>query len=163
MAFTNSTGHNVDLTQIDIADGFISGDNSMTLNLYADNGGAPGTLLESWTVNNLPDFGTCCTVSTVLDSSGVVLLNGDTYWLAPATDDSTWEAWNWNSIGVTGLGAISTDDGATWMPGQYEPNAAFDVLGKSTTAPEPSAALLTGMGLVGLLMMGLHLGVRRAT
>jgi PEP-CTERM motif len=159
MAFTNATGQNIALTQIDIADSFVAGNNSMTLNLYADNGGVPGGVLESWTVNNLPALGTCCAISTVLDSAGVVLQNGSTYWLAPASDNVTWEAWNWNTTGANGNGALSTDGGTTWAPGPYDPNGAFDVLG--TAVPEPSAVLLMGTALIGILV-GLHLGLRRA-
>jgi len=159
MAFTNATGQNLALTQIDIADSFVSGDNSMTLNLYADNAGVPGAVLESWTVNNLPALGTCCAVSRVFDVAGVVLQNGATYWLAPASDNSTWEAWNWNVIGANGAGALSTDVGATWASGPYGPNGAFDVLGKPTV-PEPPAVLLVGTALAGILL-GLHL-LRRA-
>jgi hypothetical protein len=161
MAFTNATGQNLTLTQIDIADSFVAGNNSMTLNLYADNGGVPGAVLESWTVNNLPDLGTCCTIETVFDSMGVVLQNGATYFLAPASDNVTWEAWNWNTTAASGAGALSTDGGATWAPGPYDPNGAFDVLGKATV-PEPSAMLLMGTALVGILA-GLHLGLRRAS
>ncbi len=159
MAFTNSTGQNIALTQIDIADGVILGDNSMTLNLYADNGGVPGGVLESWAVNNLPGFGGCCAVATVFDSAGVVLLNGDAYWLAPASDSITWEAWNNNTTGASGAGAISADGGVTWAAQQYSPNGAFDVMG--TTVPEPSALLLMGTALIGILG-ALHLGLRRA-
>jgi len=159
MAFTNATGHNLFLTQIDLADSFVAGNNSMTLDLYADNGGVPGAVLESWTVNNLSSLGTCCAIVTVFDSAGVVLQNGATYFLAPASDNVTWEAWNWNTTGASGAGAISTDGGATWAPGPYNPNGAFDVLG--TPIPEPSAVLLMGTALIGILA-GLHLGLRRA-
>jgi len=154
MAFTNSTGQNLNLAQIDIADSFVAGNNTATLNLYSDNAGAPGTVLESWALNNLPGLGACCAVGTVLDSAGVVLLNGGTYWLAPASDDVTWEAWNWNSIGASGPGAISTDGGATWVPGAYDPNGAFDVLGTPATTPEPCTLMLllgSCLGLGGLL------------
>jgi len=160
MAFTNATGQNVVLTQIDIADSFVTGNNSMTLNLYADKAGVPGALLESWTVNNLPDLGTCCTIATVFDSAGVVLLNGATYFIAPASDGVTWEAWNWNVIGASGAGALSTDGGITWVAGPYDPNGAFDVFAKPSV-PEPSGVLLMGTGLIGILV-GLHLG-RRAS
>ena len=151
MAFTNATGQDIALTQIDIADSFVAGNNTMTLNLYADNGGAPGAVLESWTVNNLPDLGTCCTVETVNDVAGVVLQNGGTYWLAPASDDVTWEAWNWNTTGADGNGALSTDGGTTWVAGPYSPNGTFDVLGTNVITPEPASLLLLAAGMLGLV------------
>jgi PEP-CTERM motif-containing protein len=155
MAFTNTTGENIALTQIDIADSFVAGNNTMTLNLYADTGGAPGAVLESWTVNNLPGLGTCCTVETVNDVAGVILQNGGTYWLAPASDDVTWEAWNWNTTGASGNGSFSADGGTTWATSTYNPNGAFDVLGTSVSTPEPASLLMLGAGMLGLV------GVRR--
>lgn len=150
MAFTNNTGQNVDLTQIDVA---VSGTPgypmTMTLNLYADNGGVPGALLESWNVNNLPAFGTCCTVSTFFDSAGVVLQNGATYLLA-ADSKSNPDVWNFNSTGASSAGAISTDGGTIWREYSFNPNGAFDVLG-TAAVPEPSTVLLMGVGL-GLLV-----------
>jgi len=155
MAFTNTTGQNIALTQIDIADGFISGNNSMVLSLYADNGsGAPGALMESWLVTSLPSFGTCCTVDTVTSSPGVILSNGGTYWISAASDSQSWEAWNWNTTSASGQGSISTDDGATWASSAYSPNGAFDVLGTAVT-PEPTSLLMLGAGMLGLV------GVRR--
>lgn len=121
----------------------------MTLNLYADGGGVPGAVLESWVVNSLPNFGSCCAVETVFDSAGVVLHNGANYFLAPVSDSVTWEAWNWNTTGASGAGAISTDGGVTWTAGPYNPNGAFEVQG-TTTVPEPGSALLMGAALVGI-------------
>lgn len=151
LEFTNSTGEDMYLTQIDLADSFVSGDNSMILNLYANNAGVPGTVLESWVVSSLPDLGTCCTVETVHDSAGVVLSNGASYFLAPVPDSTTVEAWNWNSIGASGLDAFSTDGGVTWTAHPIAITGAFDVLG--TPTPEPPDALLVGAGMFGMIAL----------
>jgi len=168
MAFTNTTGQNIALSQIDLADTFVpaGGNNTMTLNLVADNSGVPGALVESWTVNNLPLTGTCCSVVTVTDMTGAVLLNGATYWLVPLADSSAWESWQFNVTSAIGGTALSTDGGVTWVaqscaPGAVCPNGAFDVLG-TATVPEPSAALLMGTALIGIVA-GLYLGLRRAS
>jgi hypothetical protein len=161
MEFTNTTGEDLLLAQIDIVavkfdpnsnSGFFS--KPTTVSLYAEVGGVPGSVLESWTVN-LP----CCATATttLLDSSGVVLQNGVDYFVGILfPSDTLFAGWFWNNVGVDGRGATSTDGGATWTPSHpvFHPNSVFDVIGATlpteTTVPEPGSALLIGAGVVGI-------------
>src|ERR1700747_1683597 len=51
IAFTPS--ETAALGDIGIALAYVSGQNSATIQLLSDSGGLPGSLMESWTVNNL--------------------------------------------------------------------------------------------------------------
>jgi len=156
MAFTPSKSY--DLTQIDLAMGWISGTNSFTLDLETDNAGQPsGTVLGSWTINTMPPaFPACCAVDTVT-SPGIFLQGGDQYWLVAAFPGDTFALWMQNNIGASGNGALSYE-GSIWYPSVYNPNGAFDVLGNPT--PEPSAAVLLGTALAAFLVL-FHFGSRR--
>jgi len=155
IGFTNSTGQNVDLTQIDVAIGVSSGNNSVTLGLYTDNGGVPGTFLESWIVDNLPAWpaSPCCPVDTVFDSAGVVLQNGATYFLTATAGSGGGNVdWSINNIGASGPALGS--NGTSWNVFTTTTANAFDVLG-TTAVPEPPTLLLMGVGL------GLLIGLKR--
>jgi hypothetical protein len=134
MAFT--PGANYDLSQIDLAMTYILGTNSFTLDLVGDYGGRPGsTILESWTVSNAPPYRTCCIIDTVTSTSGLLLQSGYEYWLeaVPGSDSDTREAWNYNSIGATGLIAQSEYGDNDWFTFNFR-NGAFDVLGNTATS-----------------------------
>jgi len=104
MAFTPSVS--VSLTKLDIALSYsgASGTNSAVITLMSDWFGLPfGTQLGTWAVNNLPNFGTCCTVQTVIPSSPIILFAGTQYWIGagPGAAD-TLATWNRNATGATG-------------------------------------------------------------
>ena len=157
-------GANYDLSQIDVALGYVSGTNSFMLSLVNDNGGRPGTtVLDSWTVSTTANLGTCCALDTVTPNGTDVLLGGVQYWLvaAPGAADS-WAGWNWNTTGARGTVAQSTD-GISWGLFPNTTLGAFDVLGNSVTAtPEPSTAKLLGTALAAMLVL-VHFGSRRSS
>ncbi len=139
------------LDSIRVAAFWVSGTDSFTLELAADNSGAPGTILEGYTLT--PTASTSILTATSL--SNPTLSAGTNYWLIilPGAAD-TWGAWNENSQSVDGV-AFSTDNGTTWSPlltdGSH-PAPAFDVSG-TPDVPEPTseALLLSGIGLLGFL------------
>ncbi len=159
MAFTPAASY--DLTQIDLAMVYVSGTNSFTLNLETGNGGVPSnTILQSWTVDDMPTSGSCCGVDTVT-SPGIHLTGGDPYWLVVQVPHNTGATWNWNNTGATGTVASSLNSGSTWqsLGGTL---GAFDVLGNKAAVPEPSVAVLLGTALAASLVF-LPFGLRRAS
>jgi len=144
--FTSSGSYAV--TQIDLGIGNVSGTNGATVELTTDNSGVPGTVLQTWNISSLPDFGsTSTTLTTISGITGIDISAGTYFLVVLPGDSSTWDAWNWNSTGATGLGGST----GYLAAGNTEP--AFDVLGSSISAPEPSSLILLGTGLLGLVFI----------
>ncbi|MGD0693363.1 MAG: PEP-CTERM sorting domain-containing protein [Terriglobia bacterium] len=142
------SGATYDLTQIDVALGYIQGNNP-TLSLYADNGSdLPGALIESWSLSGLPRYGTCCAIETVAPVGTVVLTGGAQYWLLASGGTSDWSAWYFNNTGALGQRYINGNGYNNYVT--TDTMAAFDVLGKAAT-PEPGTIILLGSGLTGLI------------
>jgi hypothetical protein len=145
MAFTSSG--NFMLTQIDVAISYNNfGTNSAVLTLDSDSGGLPGAVLMTWTLTNLPTYGTCCILDTVTPASPVFLSSGKQYWLAAtAGTNSSFDVWDSNSIGQIGpLSQTFTPN--TFSGTNISTEGAFDVLG--TPVPEPSTLLLLSGSLL---------------
>lgn len=138
-----------DVTRISMALGSFTGVNGVTVSLDTNNGAAPGKALASWTFVGLPQFGTTnSVVQTMTFANGIVLQADQTYWLVTAPlAANTQAAWNLNSTGVTGPGAVNF--GSVWLTATA-PSGAFEVVGK-IVAPEPSSCLLFVSGLFGIL------------
>ena len=82
-AFTPKANSHV--SQVRVAVGHLSGANQVNFSLYADLGGAPGTLLAGpVTVTNLPTFGTCCLLA-VANFPLVAVTGGTQYWVTADT------------------------------------------------------------------------------
>lgn len=143
---------NYSVSQIDVALTWVSGTNGAVVSLWTDGGSVPGTALGSWVVSNLPPFGsTSNQVATISGIGGIALSAGANYFLVVAPADSTtWDAWNLNATGATGLVDQQIDGTWTLFPGSTL--SAFDVL--SGTTPEPSTFVLLGTALLGLLSRG---------
>ena len=111
----------------------VSGTNTVTVGLYADAAGVPGTLLGSFK-STLLDFHTCCSVLVGKLAQGVSLKKGTPYWIAVTTDgpgSDTSAEWNFNMTDqVSGL-VIAGGDGTHWQnDGLVAVPPAFGIYGQ---------------------------------
>jgi hypothetical protein len=146
--FTAAISGNV--SQIDVAVGFVTGTNGATVSLWTDSAGIPTAMLGSWDLTNLPNFGSCCAVGTITGISGINLAAGTNYFLMVSAPDPTWDAWNYNSTGDVGLVDYTFDGGQTWNQAPGSTRYAFDVLGGGGGGgvPEPASLIMFGSGLL---------------
>ena len=90
------------VTEIVEAVSYVTGTDSVTLALMADNNGAPGAVLQEMTVKNLETFGQCCAVAVGKLKTGVPVTAGTTYWvgaiLPSKKQATTWDAWNFSTV-----------------------------------------------------------------
>jgi hypothetical protein len=147
-----STG-NYDLTQLDLGLTYSEGTNSAVISLFTDVGGAPGVLLDSWSISNQP--ASTPPVTTISGITGITLLSGDNYFLqvSPGADD-TQDGWSFNNTGATG----TVYDPPFGGSGLTLP--AFDVLGTPVATPEPGQLAKCAAALLGLMALR---RVRRAS
>jgi hypothetical protein len=148
MAFTTSVTSV--LGSIDVAIGWTGAPNQYTLALMTDNGGLPGSILETWKVTPSFEFGSCSNCfNTVFANQHIVLQSGVQYWLAPFPSSGFDGSWQDNIVGSFGEVAESEDGGKTWSPTVAGPLlGAFDV---KSTVPEPSTLILLGSGLLAIM------------
>ena len=128
-AFTPTANHTV--TEIQVGVTYVQGPNSIILSLNVDDGGTPGKPLHAWLFNNLPAFGTCCTLQTARVPAGIPVTKGTTYWVVVRTannNQGTWEVWNDNFNEVQG--PFSNDLGFGWLQGGIQAQGAFGVFGR---------------------------------
>ena len=139
MFFTSPQNDNV--TQIDLALGYLQGTNSAVVSLWTDVANTPSTELGSWPVSGQPSFGISSStpITTISGITGISLDAGGSYFLevSPGNSD-TLDAWNLNTSGYTTLIALN---GAPFTSAAT--SAAFDIIGDPV--PEPaSLALIAG-------------------
>jgi hypothetical protein len=146
--FTPSATGN--LRSITLALGHLTGGTTVTVSVDADNGGTPGTTLESLTANVSAPFGSN---TVTLDSLSEPLLQGGTaYWLVVSSNSGGF-GFNLNDIGDIGPHGTSVNGGPFSV--SDDTHGAFSVSASSVTSvPEPSTLVLLGSGVVGLLGYG---------
>jgi hypothetical protein len=155
IAFTPST--NAALTDIGVALGYVSGQNWATIELLGDSGGLPGSLIESWTVSNLPtwQYNVATPATFVTSGSNPILDAGQQYWVAVIAgtpgDKANLLYWMAPQMPAYTPFATSQDGGPyTIVPNPYVGDGGFRVDG--TPVPEPSSLLLfaaTALGFFG--------------
>jgi hypothetical protein len=126
---------NYDLVRVDVAVTYVSGLNGMTLILAENSDGVPGKVLGSAPFTDMPDFGTCCKLETKKVTSNLHLpvKAGQTDWLYPLPAKTTsYLVWNYDTTNESGNGAISQNNGKTWVQAPLSPFGAFDLYGIET-------------------------------
>jgi hypothetical protein len=131
--------------------GWISGTNAFTVALMSNDGGHPGSILESFSIMNVPLY-TRPAIETFVSRTNTSLDVGTTYWVAaiPVVRDTA-GGWFMNSTGAIGL-TRTGNDGLTWTTFAI-PSAAFEVDGLPVVlpvVPEPSSLALFGVGTAAL-------------
>jgi hypothetical protein len=114
---------------VTVAVGYVTGTNGVTISLNQDAGGVPGAVIKRGRVTGLPSFGSCC-VTASIGTKGAAVAAGTTYWVVVNTDKKsadTWNAWNWNNVGMQG--AFAFNNGTGWQASSGT-LAAFSVAGK---------------------------------
>ncbi len=134
-AFTPTANHTA--TTVTVAVGFSQGTtNGAVLTLNSDSHGVPGKVLKSWTLSNLPTFGTCCTLVAKSSGSGAPLSAGKQYWVVLKTNGSqldTVDGWNVDDTDQVNPSTLAVFPGNNnhWNAFQATPGVAFAVEGSN--------------------------------
>jgi hypothetical protein len=132
MQFTPSV--DISVTEIDAAVEWIEGTDEVDIDLYANAGGVPGTLLKSFKATNLESNAGCCGFAVGKDSQGIPLTAGTPYWVAVTSDadgTDTFANWMFNTSDQLDSLPSAVNKGAGWVTnGGAVPAASFAVYGK---------------------------------
>jgi hypothetical protein len=132
MQFTPAADASV--TEIDAAVEWIEGTDAIDIDLYADSGGLPGTLLKSFKATNLEGNAGCCAFAVGKDNQGIAITGGTPYWIAITSDANgtdTFANWMFNSSDQLDSLPSAVNKGAGWVTnGRAVPATSFAVYGK---------------------------------
>lgn len=114
--YTPST--NVTVQGLQLALGYVEGADEMAVAIFTDANGLPGKPIKFWNVTNIPSFGTCCSLVTVRDPSGVALTAGTQYWVVVGWDslsETIYGVWDYTYNNAQGTVAFaSSGNNNTW-------------------------------------------------
>ena len=102
------------VTAVDLGISLAAGTNSVVVELMTDNGGTPGSVLESYGfVDQMGAFGSQNSPLVAHSVTNPILVAGTNYWMVavPGASDTN-AAWNYNDQSVTGTDLYSRDGGA---------------------------------------------------
>ena len=107
---------NATVTKLSAGVGYVSGDNTVTLTLYADSGSnTPGAVLASKKTTTSQFFGGCCGVTTA-KIKAVNLTAGSKYWIGISTGGANFQAAPESTVDQVNPHnkAFSSNGGTTW-------------------------------------------------
>jgi len=123
----------------------------ITISVWTDSGGEPGTELESWALT-VDQMATNYTLTT---SSGPLLVAGDEYWVLAdytgAEAGDNFLGWALYS-GGSSLGLWASDISATTMVLYTSGDPVLEVQGTPAVVPEPSMLLVLSVGFLVVLI-----------
>ncbi len=124
-----------------------SGPNAVTMTLYADNGGTLGSVLESWTLTDLPTFGSPAPARSFSSVVHPTLVAGEAYFLVGSATGNSSACWG--RIWSMGDSVFSVD-GAAYQYASNQWMGAYRV--ELSAVPEPAtSALLLGLAGLGII------------
>jgi hypothetical protein len=128
--FTPAKSGKIEL--INVAVGWVSGTNKIIINIAADDGGVPGTVLGTASATGLGVFGDCCDLAE--SNVSIDVTAGTPYWIYLSTDESnadTWAAWPFNSTDEVDPMTVAGYNGSSWTNfGSSTPALSFALYGK---------------------------------
>lgn len=138
------------VTEIDLGVSVVTGTGNGVVAIYTvDGNGNPGTFLGGGNFTAHQQTGQCCAVETVNIANGPTLTDGVTYYMVLAADDVTWDVWDLNTVGATGIDKFSNDNGNSWFDNGPQTLGTFRIIGGSAV-PEPGTLVMLGSGIVAL-------------
>ncbi|MGA8150060.1 MAG: hypothetical protein WB952_03865 [Terriglobales bacterium] len=129
-AFTPTDNYMI--AEVQVAVGYALGTNAVTVGVWSDDNGVPGTPIKQWYPKNLHSDGSCCKLRTIIESTGVPVTAGTQYWFVvrQCVDSlDTWNAWNLNTNNAFGPVATKVSHGR-WTNQGNQLQGAFAVFGK---------------------------------
>ncbi|HEX4077637.1 MAG TPA: hypothetical protein VHX61_02030 [Rhizomicrobium sp.] len=121
---------NGSVKQIAAGIGYVTGNNAAELAIYKDKKGAPGKMVWSADVSDLPDFGSTGTATVGASVTHVKLTAGTPIWVSVQTDansSDTWDAWNESE---TTDATLDQNNGSGWNNYGSNPAGAVTLSGK---------------------------------
>jgi len=139
------------LVSVTVAFTNVNGTNSGNIALYNDSGANTiGSQITNWSFGSLPAFGDATAPPTVLTNGfpSITLTAGNKYWIvADVVSTNTWDVFNENSTGASGLHGINANGGGF----TYDQRTAGAFRVVTAPVPEPATMAALGLGFVAML------------